>query len=75
MIFVFAAATYLSGVIVMELVGGYFDEIHGSNNFRYNMISALEESLEMTGLIIFIYGLLDYLSREYDTVEFNIKTK
>lgn len=72
-LFVFAAVVYISGVIGMELVGGWYDEIHGSQNLRYNMLSALEESLEMGGLIIYIYALLEYLSDEFKTVTFCIR--
>jgi hypothetical protein len=67
-LFIASAVIYLSGVIGMELVGGYYDEIHGMQNLFYNMISALEESLEIFGLIFFIYALLEYISSEYQEI-------
>lgn len=61
--FIVAATCYLSGCIGFELIGGYYDELHGGfNSLTYNLISTVEESLEMTGLIIFIYALLEYLA-------------
>lgn len=68
--FVASAAIYLTGCIGMELVGGYYDELYGWNNLKYNMISSLEESLEMAGLILFIHALLKYIAIEYREVSF-----
>jgi hypothetical protein len=57
-----AAALYLGGAIGIELLGGLHDSIHLVNDFTYTMIAALEESLEMAGLIVFIRVLLDHLA-------------
>ena len=79
--FVIAAIVYLSGCIGFELIGGRYDELYGYGryhmlygyeNFTYNMISTVEESLEMAGLIIFLYGLLVYLGGNYKEVRFRI---
>ena len=81
LIFVIAASVYLSGCIGFELIGGRYDELYGYGryhilygyeNFTYNMISTVEESLEMAGLIIFLYGLLVYLAENYKEVRFRI---
>lgn len=39
----------------------------------YRIMVAIEESLEMTGIVIFISALLTYLSELADTVEFRIR--
>jgi len=59
-LFVISAAVYLSGAIGMELIGGYYDELHGWNNLLYNTLSTVEEGLEMAGLILYVYALLHY---------------
>ena len=72
--FLIAATCYLSGCIGFELVGGYYDELHGGfNSLTYNLISTIEESLEMTGLIIFIYALLEYLAANNENVTFRVQ--
>jgi len=80
-VFVIAASVYLSGCIGFELIGGRYDELYGYGryhilygyeNFTYNMISTVEESLEMLGIIIFLYGLLVYLAENYKEVRFRI---
>jgi hypothetical protein len=59
--FITAAVLYLGGVIGMEMVGGRYAEVHGSQNLAYSMIATVEESLEMAGIIVFIHALLKYL--------------
>ena len=62
---VIAATLYLSGAIGMELIGARYSDLHGEENLAYSMIATVEESLEMTGTIIFIYTLLSYLADNY----------
>ena len=49
----------------MELPGAYYSELYGRENLTYSLITTLEESLEMLGLILFIRALLDYLSTHF----------
>lgn len=72
-LFLLAASIYLTGCIGMELVGGYYDELYGQNSLKYNSISTVEEFLEMTGLVLFIYALLDYIKIQYDSISLQIK--
>jgi hypothetical protein len=58
--FLLAAILYLGGAIGVELVGSHHAGLHGSENWTYSMIATLEESLEMAGLIMFVWALLDY---------------
>lgn len=60
-IFTLAGALYLGGAIGMELVDGRYRELHGTE-IVYHLLVAVEEGLEMTGAIVFIYGLLRYLA-------------
>ena len=46
------------GAIGVELIGGRYLELHGVENLTYAMITTVEESLEMAGVIIFIWALL-----------------
>jgi hypothetical protein len=66
--FVLAATLFLGGVLGLELIGGRYAELHGSQNLTYSMLSTIEESLEMAGVIVFIYALLDYMAATYDDI-------
>lgn len=59
--FLTAAVVYLGGCIGFELIGGYYLEKHGPLNMTFCLLEAVEESLEMGGVIIFIWGLLTYM--------------
>lgn len=67
-LFFTAAFLYVGGAIGMELIGGRHYGIHGAENLTYRMMQNIEESLEMAGLIVFIWGLLRYISVQYRIV-------
>ncbi|MCX5849844.1 MAG: hypothetical protein NTW65_10385 [Deltaproteobacteria bacterium] len=70
-IFLVAASIYLGGSIGFELIGGYcVEEIQESRPLTFIMIETIEESLEMAGVIIFIWGLLKYIADNYKEVRF-----
>jgi hypothetical protein len=58
--FLLAAMLYLGGAIGVELVGSQYAEGHGTATWTYSLIATLEESLELAGLVAFIWALLDY---------------
>lgn len=68
--FLTAAVLYVGGSIGFELIGGAYDELHGFNNLTYHMISTAEESLEIAGLIVFLWALLKYCAHNYKEVRF-----
>lgn len=73
--FIVAGALYVGGCIGMELAGGRYDELHGQDNLTYIGIATSEESLEMLGVIVFIWSLLDYMTDTFGEVEIELKRK
>ncbi len=71
--FIIAAMVYLTGLIGIEMLGGNYNELHGRENLTYNLISTLEESLEMLGLILFIRALLSYISSQFSKIFIHLK--
>jgi hypothetical protein len=63
-----AVILYLGGAIGFEMLGGVNAETYGRNNLTYLMITTVEESLEMAGVIVFIYALLGFLEDSYAEV-------
>ena len=59
--FLLAAFIYIGGALVMEMVGSHFAESIGQQHIIYALIATVEEFLEMTGIVLFIYALLVYL--------------
>ena len=70
--FVIAATLYLGGAIGMELIGGRYADLHGMENLAYSMTATVEESLEMAGVIVFIYTLLNYIADNYQEIRLRL---
>jgi cellulose synthase/poly-beta-1,6-N-acetylglucosamine synthase-like glycosyltransferase len=68
--FLMAATIFIGGAIGIELIGSSHAELHGYENWTYSMIATLEESLEMAGLIVFIWALLNYCAHNYKVGRF-----
>lgn len=72
--FIIAAVLYLGGAVGVEMIGGYYYELHGPDSFAYSMIVTVEESLEMAGLIVFIVALLTHCAENHKEVRLRFVT-
>lgn len=63
---------YFSGAIGVELIGGAYSEAHGGQNLVYLVLTTVEESLEMFGVVGLIQALLDYIAQGYQDVTFRV---
>ncbi|MFH2107161.1 MAG: hypothetical protein ABII93_00685 [Chrysiogenia bacterium] len=68
-LFFFSAGLFIVGTLGMEMIGGRHVEIYGSNNFTYALIANCEESLELIGLVVFLYALMDLLQKRQRTAK------
>ncbi len=66
-----AALLSFSGAITMDIVSSYYIMEHGTLNFTYNLIVTIEETLEMSGIILFIYALFNYINDKKLTIQFD----
>jgi hypothetical protein len=66
LLFSVAGALYLTGALGAEIVGNDMVRNHLQDTLRYKMATMGEESLEMAGLILFLYALLRYMGRPGD---------
>ncbi|MEG4516660.1 MULTISPECIES: hypothetical protein [unclassified Microcoleus] len=71
-LFVSACALYIGGAIGMELPGGYLSSTTGEGGLAYALVTTLEESLEMVGIVVFIHGLISYIKTYLGGVSWNI---
>lgn len=53
---------YVGGAVGMEFATIPYEKANELNTLAYNLWNAVEEGLEMAGVIIYIYGLLDYMA-------------
>jgi hypothetical protein len=68
--FTAAGFLYVLGSIGFELVGGVVFKLRGSRDLMYNMVATVEESLEMAGVILFLWALMSYLADNYGEIVF-----
>jgi len=61
--FAVAAALYVGGALGMELPLGAWVEVHGDENLVYGLLDFVEESLEITGLSVFLLAIAGVDSR------------
>ena len=66
-VLVVSAGLLLGGAIGVEMIGGVFAAAWGEHNLTFQLISAFEEFLELSGAALPIYALLDYGERRLAT--------
>jgi len=62
-----AGLLFVGGSVGMEVIGGLYRDRHGLD-FVNAMISTVEESAEMAGVIIFIHAMMGYIGEQYGLV-------
>ena len=61
-----ATIIFLSGALGMESLGGYYFELNNHiKDVIFALLATIEEMLELSGLVIFIYALLSYINMEH----------
>ncbi|HYF40627.1 MAG TPA: hypothetical protein VD930_13115 [Gemmatimonadales bacterium] len=67
-----AGAVYVGGSLGVESISGWQAAKHGEHDPVYHAIITLEETCEMTGIVLFIYALLDYLGARSSRIALHI---
>lgn len=59
-LFIASGALYVSGALGSEMLNGLWASLHGESNLTYSALVTVEEFLEMSGAILFLYALMLY---------------
>lgn len=70
--FTIGAVIYLIGVFASDAVGDYLITESGAPTLAYVVVQTVEEAFEMTGVLIFIVMLLDYIRTFVGPVSFEV---
>lgn len=73
-LFIVSGFIYVSGALGFEMIGGHIEKLY-SRNALWWFCTTLEETLEMTGMSLFLYALLDYISKMNITINFAYENK
>lgn len=71
--FIIAAVLFVGGALGVELIAGAYASSYTKDNLTFDIISAFEEILEMSGIAVFINALLQYLSTHDKGIVFHFK--
>jgi hypothetical protein len=71
-LFAAAGTIYVAGGLGMELVGGGYVSQYGQATLAYALISTVEEVLEMVGLAVLIYALLEYMRAHLSSIRISL---
>jgi hypothetical protein len=69
---IFAGILYVGGALGFELIGGNWTELYGQENVAYALITTCEQSLQMAGILVFIYALMSYIASELKDLSLRI---
>ena len=72
-LFLLSGAIFVGGAIVMESVGGALSSVFDWRAWPTTLAILLEEGMEMAGVGLFIYSLLDYAARELPVLSFVVR--
>lgn len=59
-LFLASAILFFGGALGFEVIGGRFANYNDTRNFTFQMITTVEETLELGGISLLIYALLEY---------------
>jgi hypothetical protein len=63
--FLLSGLIYVGGAVGLELVGANYDDQYGREHFVYAMLVALEESMELFGVLLFLSSLHGYMTASF----------
>jgi len=61
-LFILSGVTFLAGALGLEMIEGAYHSRHGDQTPLFAAMVAAEEVLEMAGIALFVYALLEYLA-------------
>ncbi|CAK8721329.1 Multidrug transporter [Candidatus Electrothrix laxa] len=62
---ILSAGIFLTGAVGFDMFGGREAEIHGYYSVMYTVLYTIEEFLEMSGIVLLMYTLLDYIEQQF----------
>ncbi len=71
-LFIVAGALFVGGAIGIEMLGGIQAESAGKDNVTYVVLQTIEESMEMAGIVVFVYALADFIQQRFGSLSLRI---
>jgi hypothetical protein len=72
-LFLIAGTLYVGGAMGIEILSARHAYLYGFENFLYTMYVAVEEGLEMLGIVVFLYALVSHLGSSRSVLQILIE--
>lgn len=72
---ILSAIIFLTGAAGFDMLGGREAELHGYYTVTYTVLYTIEEFLEMSGVVLLIYTLLDYIEQQFGHLCFSLEVQ
>ncbi|MGB5685406.1 MAG: hypothetical protein WBM35_06330 [Candidatus Electrothrix sp.] len=72
---ILSAIIFLTGAAGFDMLGGREAELHGYYSITYTVLYTIEEFLEMSGVVLLIYTLLDYIEQRFGHLCFSLEVQ
>jgi len=69
--FVIAGGVFVSGAIGIEMVSASVADVYSVSDWRYTIFYTVEETLEMSGIVLFIRALVRHMTQHIHQVTFD----
>ena len=73
--FIIAGVIFVTGAIGLEAIGGKIFTSYGAGTLFYALLTNVEEILEMVGILLFIYVLLQYYQLHFSSFIISVMNK
>lgn len=73
--FFLAAALYVGGALFVEMINARQEYLFGAQTLTYQAMTAVEELMEMCGILVFINALLGHLENRLSSLTVTLGTK
>jgi hypothetical protein len=71
-LFILSGALYVMGAVGMEMICGWYYDTFSVRDFIYFSLVTIEELLEMFGVVLFIYALLNYICNQFGVLTVSV---
>ena len=70
--FVLSGCVFVTGAMGLEIIEAHYSVLHGVHNLHYALLYTLEEVMEMSGVVLFIYALLTYIAQKHGEIKLSV---
>ncbi|URD51797.1 hypothetical protein [Chroococcidiopsis sp. CCNUC1] len=71
-LFLLSGGIYVGGALLVEMCNGYYRSLYGDRPMYY-ALTAVEEGMEMLGIVTFIYGIMTYISSSMKGIHLSVR--